>query len=166
MNLNRSHINEDRFWAKVDRRKDSECWIWTGAMTSSSRNYGTFWVRTSRKDGKLHRASKISLFLRTGEQPKDKQMVLHSCDNPPCVNPLHLRYGTHQDNCDDAVNRKRYRPTCQQENKSAKLTADKANEIRTAWRLGIGCRKLAKLFGVESRSLRKIIHGKSWVSKC
>jgi len=33
--------------------------------------------------------------------------VLHSCDNPACCWPYHLRFGTHQDNMDDKKSRGR-----------------------------------------------------------
>jgi len=31
--------------------------------------------------------------------------VLHSCDNPPCINPFHLRAGSQSDNILDSVQR-------------------------------------------------------------
>ena len=37
-------------------------------------------------------------------------MVLHSCDNPACQNPAHLREGTAQDNQDDIDARGRRNP--------------------------------------------------------
>ena len=34
--------------------------------------------------------------------------VLHNCDNPKCINPLHLRAGTAADNMRDCVSRQRH----------------------------------------------------------
>jgi hypothetical protein len=36
-------------------------------------------------------------------------MLLHSCDNPRCINPNHLRPGTAADNSKDMVRRRRHR---------------------------------------------------------
>ena len=36
-----------------------------------------------------------------------EQLILHSCDNPGCVNPRHLRVGTHEENVKDRQSRGR-----------------------------------------------------------
>jgi hypothetical protein len=47
----------------------------------------------------------VALYL-SGVDVKDL-FVLHSCDNPPCCNPNHLRTGTAKDNSRDMVERGR-----------------------------------------------------------
>jgi hypothetical protein len=41
--------------------------------------------------------------------PNDR-VVMHSCDNPPCVNPAHLRVGTQLENMRDAKSKGRLWP--------------------------------------------------------
>lgn len=84
----------DRFWAKVDRSGD--CWLWMGKRIVK---YGYFNHR---------RAHRVAWELTHGDIPKGLY-VLHSCDNPPCVNPAHLRLGTQFDNMADMHDRGRGR---------------------------------------------------------
>ncbi len=37
------------------------------------------------------------------------QLLLHSCDQPSCINPEHLRIGTHKDNAEDRIKRGRHK---------------------------------------------------------
>lgn len=74
------------------------CWIWQGARDKWG--YGVVNLR-----GKHYGAHRIAFFLHNGEWPEP--MALHSCDNPACVNPEHLRAGTAADNARDIVERGR-----------------------------------------------------------
>lgn len=88
---------EDRFWSKV--KKGPGCWRWMGSL--SKKGYGLFW-----KDGKIERAHRAAWQLIRGPIPP-KMQVLHSCDQPNCVNVSHLRLGTNADNVADRVSRGR-----------------------------------------------------------
>jgi hypothetical protein len=83
----------DRFWAKIDRRAADECWPWTGAR--SRQGYGKLRVGTLTPD-----AHRLSYEFFYGPIPVGLH-VLHTCDNPPCVNPAHLWLGTVADNMQD-----------------------------------------------------------------
>jgi hypothetical protein len=85
-----------RFWEKVDRGEPDECWPWMGARDPSG--YGRFAVGADRSE----KASRIAWRLTNGAVPTGLH-ILHSCDNPPCCNPAHLRPGTHQENMADRV---------------------------------------------------------------
>lgn len=92
---------EQRFWAKVDRRGPDECWPWKAG------NDGIFGYGHMRCNGPLKKASHISLEL-DGRPRVAGLDALHSCDNPPCVNPAHLRWGTKFENMADMVERNRH----------------------------------------------------------
>ena len=97
----------DRYWSKV-RVRESGCWEWVGARSTAG--YGQL-----RVNGKALLAHRMAAEVEYG--PPNGLYCLHSCDNPPCVNPQHLRWGTPKDNMWDVVQRGRklYPPRMSQE---------------------------------------------------
>lgn len=93
--------------------------------------------------------------------------VLHTCDNPACVNPDHLYLGTNADNMRDKVERGRSRypvPARQGERHPlAKLTLAQVTAIRaeTTGRRGEQ-KELASAYGVSRATICNILKGKSW----
>ncbi len=79
---------------------ESGCWLWTGARRE--RGYGRV-----RWEGRIRSAHHIALYLRTGVMATDRDLVLHRCDEPSCVNPDHLYIGTQRDNMRDRFARGR-----------------------------------------------------------
>lgn len=86
---------EASFWTQVQKRPDG-CWVWTGAC--SSNGYGAFWA-----DGRQISAHRFSYQSFFGAIPRDKPVIMHMCDNPPCVRPEHLRAGTAVENTADMM---------------------------------------------------------------
>lgn len=83
-----------RFWEKVTRSNEG-CWTWQGSRNESG--YGVLLVR-----GRKLVAHRVSWEVIFGPVP-DGMLVLHRCDNPPCVRPDHLFIGTHMDNIQDCI---------------------------------------------------------------
>jgi len=88
----------ERFWPKVNKGGEDDCWEWTGGKTSQG--YGSFgWCK-----GVCENAQRSSWKIHYGGIPTGK-FVLHKCDNKGCVNPKHLYIGTASDNIADRVRR-------------------------------------------------------------
>jgi hypothetical protein len=93
----------------------------------------------------------------------DGYLVLHRCDNPPCVNPQHLWAGTKQDNSDDKIAKGRGRWVKHEHHPQAKLTATEVELIRSVYaRGGWTLTALGALFGVNRSTVRGIIDFKNW----
>ena len=93
-----------RWWQKVDRGTDAECWPWIASRDPDG--YGRFQVPTPT--GQRHiRAHRFGYEMLVGPVPKG-MVVCHQCDNPPCCNPAHLFIGTPRDNNNDKVSKDRH----------------------------------------------------------
>lgn len=82
------------FEAKYIPEPNTGCWLWTGSRCRDG--YGNFY------DGsRVIGAHRFSWSVHKGQAP-GKFHVLHKCDTPACVNPDHLKLGTHTDNMRDS----------------------------------------------------------------
>lgn len=94
---------EERFWSRVERGADDECWLWTGAIRGLG--YGAF---TPAKGQPLY-AHRWVYEQYVGPIPPG-MVIDHDCHNGTdcpgnaeclhrrCVNPAHLRAVTRGDN--------------------------------------------------------------------
>ena len=87
----------ERLLARI-KVTESGCWEWTGSK--NKKGYGQI-QKGKRGLGPIltHVASYI---VHYGEVPKG-MVVMHTCDNPPCINPEHLVLGSYQQNTDDML---------------------------------------------------------------
>jgi hypothetical protein len=75
-------------------------------------------------------AHRVVCILAHGQPPSARPFVLHSCDNPSCVNPHHLRWGDAKENSNDMVIRGR-RPRIEgSKHGRSKLTESDILDIR------------------------------------
>lgn len=80
----------ERFWAKVQRGADDECWPWVAGV--NGRGYGSFF--DGSKDARAHR---FAYELMVGPIPKGL-VIDHLCRNRLCVNPAHMEPVTNKEN--------------------------------------------------------------------
>lgn len=146
-NMNLTPLQLAKFWGQVDVGLDCECWPWRGR--SNAGGYG-------RHDAAM--AHRVAYTLVNGEIP-DGMIIRHNCDNPPCCNPKHLLVGTHADNMQDCISRKRIAHGAKQHKTS--ITAEDALYIRKNPDRMTG-RALAAKFGLSPSTISYIRSGKTW----
>ena len=143
--------------------KPSGCWNWTGFVGATG--YGELCV-----DGKKVRAHRMSYIVHNGPivdvagADSRGTCVMHTCDNPLCINPAHLVLGTHKDNMIDKKNKSRVvsNPLLGEGHQNAKLTNDDIYLIRSLNYVGATLRQIAEVFSGSKVTMHNVLKGTTW----
>jgi hypothetical protein len=139
---------EERFREKVGPSDEFGCWPWMAGRNKEG--YGRL-----KYDGKEVNAHRISYIIHQGPIP-DGLYILHSCNrgHMGCVNPAHLRAGTHQENM---IDRAMAGTTGQ------KLSAQDVLEIKALLEQEhLTKAEIGDLYGVTKENINAIKTGASW----
>jgi hypothetical protein len=129
------------------------CWTWRGAHFSIG--YGVF-VAPSGERVSAHRWALRQATAQTGAG----LLACHKCDNPLCVRPSHLFWGTTADNVADKIAKGRQPRGVRQWR--AKLTDDIVRSIRDEVRNGTKQAELARKYEVSTSVVSEAVSGKTW----
>lgn len=131
------------------------CWLW---LTGKDSRYPEF-----RVNGRLIRANRYVWQQHNGRELLPGEQVLHTCDNPRCVNPDHLFLGDTVANMRDRANKGRGNHPRGERNGRARITWLIAREIRRLYAAGgISQQKLADKFGMGQPTVSQIIRNEIW----
>lgn len=148
---------EARFWAKVDRRRPDDCWLWQGAI--DRRGYGRFSFL-----GRNAHAHQVALLIDGRPLPKGAY-ACHHCDVKACVNPRHLYVGTARTNVLDMYARGRaaLNPRRGEASAMSRLTEAAVQAIRSRYAAGdVNQRELAAEYGVTQPTIWRVVHQETW----
>lgn len=148
--------NAEYLQRMIEQHGDSgECLIW--GRGKDSKGYGRL-----RWYGQMRGAHVVALEITEPRTDPDA-FVLHSCDNPLCFNPKHLRYGTNAENMADMVERGRAASQTGEANGYAKLDEMSVRAIRALYELaGLTQRQIAAAFGISHPQVSRIVRGEQW----
>jgi hypothetical protein len=142
----------------LDAAEDGRCWGWQ--RTRNDDGYGQLSVA-----GRMVYAHRLAFELSVGPVPKGLH-ILHSCDNPSCINPAHLSPGTRSQNMKECGERGRARIPqpikLGEENGAAKLLEVDVLSIRRLLSKGDTQRSIAERFNVSQQTVAGIKSGKKW----
>lgn len=142
----------------VPIRPVGACWVWGGTLDDSG--YGV--MTAARADGKRKpsRAHRVIYEHLIGPIPAGK-LLMHSCDNPPCVNPEHLTPGTDAENLGDMA--RKGRSARGSKHWSAKVTEAQVMEARRKYASGrYTLATLAAEYGLTVTPVSQLIRGVTW----
>lgn len=138
---------------------ETGCWEFVGYRNDDG--YGMVRYR-----GQLVYAHRLAGHLWKGFALDSPLFVLHSCDNPPCINPEHLREGTRADNARDMVERGRqFIPAIAGEQHwNSRLSVEDVEHIYDLVASGASQSSVARAYGVVPSVISRIVNGKAWTS--
>jgi hypothetical protein len=120
---------------------------------------GGYGVVTFR--GKQTTAHRAMAIMAHGEPPVGATEVAHSCGNPLCVNPDHIRHATPRENSADKLLHDRMNSG--ERNGQSKLSLSDVLAIKAlAETKRFTHRQIGNLFGVRDSSVTRIIAGQRW----
>lgn len=144
-----------RFHRRVDLREwePGACWEWTGARDADG--YGQLHMHVGDRKRTL-KAHRVAFVIKHG-QLESRDCVLHSCHNPACCNPDHLRIGTHARNMRDRREAGRYgRPH------QSRLTKAEVVRMRERYAEVRNIKDVAAEFGRTRSCVGRVVHGRVW----
>jgi len=144
---------EVRFFKRV--LKTDACWIWQGGCDEDG--YGVFMGEVLGVV--LRRAHRFSWSFHNNRVIPSTMNILHSCDNPKCVNPEHLSIGTCAENQQEKWTRGRGWTHKGTSHWATILTEDQVREIRSSTETQ---KVLAAKYGLNQASISAIVRRKSW----
>lgn len=148
---------KERLYALAKVGKPDECWPWTGHK--NAKGYGKMWL-----NGKCESAHRISFEIHV-RPLQEGEWVLHTCDNPACINPHHFFARDVQANVSDMMDKGRNNQPKGENNHLSKLTSEAVRVIREAFsssRTMKTKRALAARFCVSVGAIEQVVYGKTW----
>lgn len=145
---------EQKFWERTQRRGGDECWPWTGETNNMGYGRIAFGSTKNRRRVFAHHAALVIHGTPiTG-------IVMHTCDNPRCVNPSHLTQGTQADNLADMRAKRRH--NYGERNGMAKLTNQEVVEMRALLASDLSQQEIADRFRVSKQVVKDVKRGRRW----
>ena len=155
---------KSRFWSRIRMGSKDECWPWLRGRTNMGYGEMNLYHATRLKPSFIMTAHRIAWMLHHDQLIPSGRFVLHSCNNPRCCNPDHLRLGDQAENMRQMVQQGRAANgrVCGESHGMSKLTNVEVLQIRALTASGLDEKHLAQRFGMSKTSIRNIVTRETW----
>jgi hypothetical protein len=151
---------EAGFWRRVIKLGAKACWPWTGTLKDG---YG----QLKREDGQTNiYAHRASVEITRRIIVPSTLVVMHTCDNPRCVNPQHLRVATQRENVLDMHRKGRAASNVIRGDRhgSTKISDHDVTAMKQLWsrrhQTAVTQQQLAQRYGITQAQVSRILNGK------
>lgn len=131
------------------------CRLWDGHINKPG-GYGRISYR-----GRLWRAHRLAYTLLWSKIPEGMDLM-HSCDNPLCINPHHLRPGTHAENIAESYSKGRKTVAQGPNHPRFRFSEDQAKEVIESTK---PVSVIADRLGVSKSTIYRLKNGTTWKSR-
>jgi hypothetical protein len=146
----------ERMEKKTIKSGENDCWKWIASCDTAK-------YPTIRVGHKLCRASHVAFELYNNVTIPNGMVIMHSCDNPNCVNPKHLSIGTKALNNLDKKQKGRCNSCKGELHPMRKLTQKDVDKIRKLFSTGNHKYiEIASLFNVDRTTISNIVNQRTW----
>lgn len=154
----------------------NDCWVFTGYVAPNGYGHVTY-------GGRVTTAHRCSWELATGLTLQSGCVVMHHCDNPPCIRPGHISAATPSENTRDMISKGRHGAATRPEsvvrgpqhpwygkglsgemNPAAKLTWEVVDELRELRAAGHTYGELMARFALPKSTVADVCRRKKWVA--
>lgn len=137
-----------KYSEEVNKFTGTPCLEWHGGLNEGR--------PTMRVDGRRRPGYVFACEFGQKRQKREGEMVCHSCNNPICCEPTHLKFGTAKENAADAL---RFA-----ESKQFVINYEKAREIRHLYSGGdITQKELANQFNIKFNVVNGVVNNRTWI---
>lgn len=166
LNLKYRKKAENRLLLNTEYNPNNGCLEWTSYFKNG---YPLFKVRVlpelPYRDSQATHISYMLFKTHVIEPIPRHLIIMHSCDNPPCVNPAHLFLDTRAENNKDRDRKGRTYRGFGEENTNAKLTTEMVRYIKGSLLQDKNCENLIYLadqFVITVSNIKSIRDEKTW----
>ena len=148
-------VTLEDLYSRSKLNPETGCLEWQGAHTP----FGHAQVRFR---GKLYLVSHVVWMLVHNVILEKGSCVLHTCDNPPCIEPSHLFLGDRKVNAEDRAAKGRSANSKGENNPNSRLTESDVRDIRDRSDAGESLTSLADEYHISVVMVSNIHHRKNW----